>query len=305
LRSRKVNEMRHGVILLPEQRWARARQRWVSAERLGFHHAWMYDHLVWRWFRDKPWFAPIPTLTAAAAATTRIMLGTLVANPTIRHPVSFAKDIMTLDDISDGRVICGIGTGAPGYDDEVLGAAPLTTRERADRFAEFVELTDQVLRQSKADYQGKYYKVSGAHLHPGCVQRPRVPLAVAATGPRGIRMAARFADIWVTTAWPGHGEPVRYDSVVPVIAAQSAQLEEACAAIGRDPATVRRMVVTGALIGGVLESVETYLDACGMFGAIGITDLVIHWPRADFPYQASMDVLEDLASTVLSRAAAQ
>lgn len=291
--------MRHGVIILPEQRWSVGRERWLAAERLGFHHAWIYDHLVWRWFLDKPWYAMVPTLTAVAAATTRIALGTLIASPSIRHPVSFAKDIMTLDDISDGRIICGIGAGAGGRDDEVLGRRSLAPPDRADRFAEFVELTDQLLRNPVTDHQGKYYTVTGAHLHPGCVQRPRVPVAVGATGPRGIRLAARYADIWVTTAWAGHGEPVRYDRVVPVIAAQSAALDAACAAVGRDPATVRRLVVTGAMIDGVLSSVESYRDACGLFGAIGITDIVIHWPRENFPYQASMDVVEDIAATVL------
>lgn len=296
--------MRHGVILLPEQRWATARERWMHVERLGFDHAWMYDHLVWRWFRDKPWFSLMPTLTAAATVTSRMRIGTMVASPGNRHPVSFAKDLMTLDDISGGRVIAGIGAGAGGFDDEVLGQPALSKRERAGRFAEFVELTDRLLTQPETDYRGSYFTTKGARLHPGCVQRPRVPLAVAALGPRGIRLASRHADIWVTIAWPGHGEPYRYEEAVPVIRDQSALLEKECAAIGRDPATIRRLVVTGARIEGVTESVETYRDACGRFGEVGVTDLVVHWPRPDFPYQGSVDVLEDIAASVLSSGAA-
>nr|WP_079083495.1 LLM class flavin-dependent oxidoreductase [Streptomyces antibioticus] len=292
--------MRHGVMILPEQRWSISREKWVKAEQLGFDHAWTYDHLNWRWFRDKPWFATMPTLTAAALATTRLQIGTMVASPGIRHPVSFAKEVMTLDDLSDGRFLCGIGAGAGGFDDQLLGVQPLSPAARADRFAEFVTLTDRLLRDPVTSYAGEYFVTSEAHVHPGCVQRPRVPLAVAATGPRGIRLAARHADIWVTIAWPGHGEPVRYDKALPVLREQSDLLERECAALGRDPATVRRLVVTGAMIDGVLESAETYRDACGVFDAIGITDVVVHWPRPDFPYEGDPDVLEDIAASVLS-----
>jgi alkanesulfonate monooxygenase SsuD/methylene tetrahydromethanopterin reductase-like flavin-dependent oxidoreductase (luciferase family) len=289
-------------MILPEERWATAREKWVRAESLGFDHAWMYDHLSWRWFRDRPWFSLMPTLTAAAVATSRLRIGTMVASPGNRHPVPFVKDLMTLDDISGGRIIAGIGAGAGGFDDEVLGRTALSTKERGERLREFVELTDQLLTQPVTDYAGRYFTTTGARVNPGCVQRPRLPLAVAALGPRGIRLAAEHADIWVTIAWPGHGEPRRYEQAVPVIREQTAVLEKECAAIGRDPATVRRLVVTGARIEGVTESVETYRDACGLFEEVGVTDIVNHWPRPDFPYQGSVSVLEDIAASVLTPA---
>lgn len=91
--------MRHGIVLLPEQRWSAARDRWRRAEELGFDHAWTYDHLMWRWLRDETWFGCLPTLTAAAGVTSKMRLGSLVATPTFRHPVPFAKELMTLDDI--------------------------------------------------------------------------------------------------------------------------------------------------------------------------------------------------------------
>ena len=73
--------MRLGVLILPEERWSTARDRWRAAEELGFHHAWTYDHLTWRRFRDKTWFGAVPTLAAAAETTSRLRLGTLVASP--------------------------------------------------------------------------------------------------------------------------------------------------------------------------------------------------------------------------------
>ena len=76
-------------------------------EDRGFAHGWTYDHLAWRDLAEQDWFGTIPTLTAAATVTTRLRLGTWVTSPNFRHPVTLAKDLMTLDDISGGRVIAG------------------------------------------------------------------------------------------------------------------------------------------------------------------------------------------------------
>ncbi|MFJ3970283.1 LLM class flavin-dependent oxidoreductase [Streptomyces parvus] len=295
-----MSGLRHGVVLLPEHRWARARELWARAEALGFDHAWTYDHLTWRTLRDKPWFGTVPTLTAAATATSRIRLGTLVASPAFRHPVTFAKELTALDDISGGRLVCGLGAGAGGHDEEVLGSKPPSPAQRAERFEEFVELTDLLLRSPVTDYTGRYFTAVDAHTVPGSVQQPRVPFALAATGPRGMRLAARYADVWVTAGQPGWGRPARYDRAVTQLAGQVRAMEEACAAIGRDPSTLRRLVVTGAMIRDVSDSASAYQDACGLFEAAGFTDVVIHWPRDGFPYQGRIEVLEDIAHTVLA-----
>src|SRR3954470_1451698 len=100
--------MRYGVVILPTLRWTVARDLWLRAERLGFHTGWTYDHLTWRDLRDGPWFSAVPLLSAVAAVTSTIRIGTLVASPNFRHPVPFAKELMTLDDVSAGRVTLGI-----------------------------------------------------------------------------------------------------------------------------------------------------------------------------------------------------
>ncbi|NHC16650.1 LLM class flavin-dependent oxidoreductase, partial [Motilibacter deserti] len=91
--------MRVGVVLLPEFRWSEAEPLWRRAEELGFDSAWTYDHMSWRSFRDSTWMAAVPTLTAAACVASRIRLGTLVASPNFRHPATFAKDLVALDDV--------------------------------------------------------------------------------------------------------------------------------------------------------------------------------------------------------------
>lgn len=203
--------LRLSTVILPVRPWhAGGRDQWVRAERLGFHTAYTYDHLTWRSFRDLPWFGAIPTLTAAAAATEKLRLGTLVTSPNFRHPVTLAKELMSLDDISGGRFTLGIGAGGNGFDATALGQDPWSPRERADRFAEFVPLLDRLLTEAAVSERGSFYSADEARNIPGCVQQPRLPFAVAANGPRGLKLAAAHGQAWVTT-----GDPKLFEEGTP------------------------------------------------------------------------------------------
>ena len=136
--------MRFGITILPEHRWADAEPLWRRSEELGFDHAWTYDHLTWGGLPDSPWYGTVSTLTAAAMVTERIRLGTFVTSPNYRHPVTFLRDLLSLEDISGGRILCGIGTGGD-LDSRILGGEPLTPRQRVDRLDEFTGLLDRLL----------------------------------------------------------------------------------------------------------------------------------------------------------------
>ena len=290
-----VGGVRLGVLILPEHRWADAAPMWQQAEAMGFDHAWTYDHLAWRTLRDSPWFAAVPTLTAAALATSTIRLGTLVASPNFRHPVTFARELITLDDVSGGRLTVGIGAGGEGWDATILGQTAWSPRERADRFEEFVTLLDRVLRGPSTTYAGRHYSAEAAPNQPGCVQQPRVPLALAATGPRGMRLAVAQADVWVTNGDRNHtGEPLRAAAGADLVRTQMARLDDACAAAGRDPATLDRLVCTGARLDAGLGSLAEWHDTRDAYAAVGVTDLVVHWPRPTDPYQGDPSILEHL-----------
>jgi alkanesulfonate monooxygenase SsuD/methylene tetrahydromethanopterin reductase-like flavin-dependent oxidoreductase (luciferase family) len=272
-----------GVLILPDDRWAVTRERWRAAEQLGFHHAWTYDHLTWRELRERPWFGAIPTLTAAATLTSRIRLGTLVASPNFRHPVPFAKELMSLDDVSNGRITAGLGAGGSGFDASALGQQPWGARERADRFEEFVGLLDRLLRQPRTTHRGRFYSADSARAIPGCVQQPRLPFAIAATGPRGMRLAARLADTWVTVDGRGAGPE------------QLAQLDQACREAGRVPSSLRRLALLG-FRERPLDSIEAFRDAAGRYREMGFTDLVVHWPRSTEPLAGDPTVLRELSA---------
>jgi alkanesulfonate monooxygenase SsuD/methylene tetrahydromethanopterin reductase-like flavin-dependent oxidoreductase (luciferase family) len=276
--------VRVGVVILPEHPWSSAREYWRRAEDLGFDHAWTYDHLAWRSLRDRTWFGAIPTLTAAAVVTDRIRLGPLVASPNFRHPVPFAKELISVDDVSGGRLTLGLGSGGTGWDATVLGHSPWPASERADRFAEFVELTDRLLREPETTYSGRFYAADGARTYPGCVQRPRVPFAIAATGKRAMRLAARYADTWVTTGDRTSETALPAADGAAVVRTQMDALDDACAAIGRDPSTLGRLVLTGLRLYPGIGSAAELDDTIGHYAAVGVTDYVVHWPRADDPY---------------------
>ena len=290
--------LRLSTVILPYLRWHEGgRDMWQRAEQLGFHTAFTYDHLSWRTFRDGPWFGAVPTLTAAAAVTDRIRLGTLVTSPNFRHPVTLAKELISLDDISGGRLTLGVGAGGTGFDATALGQEPWTPRERADRLAEFVPLLDRLLTEDSVSYEGDHYSAHEARNIPGCVQRPRLPFAVAATGPRGMRLAARYGQAWVTTGDPKLFESGTPEQSVQAIRGQIDKLADSAAAVGRDAARLDKILLTGFTPdrGRPLESLDAFVDFAGRHSELGVTDLVIHWPIPDSDFAADEKVFERIA----------
>jgi alkanesulfonate monooxygenase SsuD/methylene tetrahydromethanopterin reductase-like flavin-dependent oxidoreductase (luciferase family) len=286
--SRVTDEgLRHGIAILPEAPWREMGPRWRAAEDLGFDHAWTYDHLVWAGLPESAWFAAVPTLAAAAGVTSSIGLGTFVSSPNYRHPYTFARDVLTLDDISGGRFLCGLGTGGD-LDARILGEER-TLGERVARFHEFVPLLDRLLREDHVDHDGDWYVVRDARTLPGPV-RHRVPLLVAANGPRSLRLAARLGDGWVTTGRDGDDLDGWFDDVGSL----AGHYEEACAGAGRAPG--RRILLLDAAPRYALESAGLHAEMSGRAAELGFTDVVTHWPRPEGPYAGDEAVLEEVAA---------
>ena len=297
-----ATSLRLSTVLLPIRRWNDGgRELWQRAEELGFHSAYTYDHLSWRTFRDGPWFGALPTLTAAASATSRMRLGTLVTSPNFRHPVTLAKELISLDDVSGGRVTLGIGAGGVGFDATALGQEPWTPRERADRFGEFVPLLDRLLSEDVVSHDGRFYSATEVRNIPGCLQRPRLPFAVAATGPRGMRLAARHGQAWVTTGDPKLFETGTPEQSLAAIRGQIARLGEACAEQGRDAGELGRTLLTGFTPDRPLESLDAFVDFAGAHAELGIDEIVVHWPIADSFFAADEKVFERIATEALDQ----
>jgi alkanesulfonate monooxygenase SsuD/methylene tetrahydromethanopterin reductase-like flavin-dependent oxidoreductase (luciferase family) len=218
----------------PPLRWGTVVDWATRAERLGFESVWLADHLFWdlSGYGGSPdrvaSFAPLPALAALARRTTSVRLGTLVLCNPLRPPAVLAKALATLDVVSGGRLIAGLGAGWYEPEFEAAGVPFEPPRERLAHLAEAIT----VLRRM---FAGE----GDAPFLPLPLQRPRPPIWVGGRGDALLRLVARHADgfntVWVYT-------PVAYRERLAV-------LEAACERIGRDPTTVTRSLGLYALVG--------------------------------------------------------
>jgi alkanesulfonate monooxygenase SsuD/methylene tetrahydromethanopterin reductase-like flavin-dependent oxidoreductase (luciferase family) len=293
--------MRFGVLMLPLDPWPATVARARVIEALGYDHLWTYDHLTWRRYRDHAWHAALPWLTGMATATSTIGLGTMVASPNFRHPVTLAKEAITIDHIAGGRLTLGIGAGGVGFDATVFGAEPLSTKQLLDRFGEFTELLDRLFREHTVSYEGTYFTAHEAQTLPAPPDQPRPRVAIAGGGKRALGLVAQYADAWIT-----YGDTSRRDLTEAgteiIVAAQVQRFEDACAAIGRDPLDVPRIYLIGNTEARPLASVQAFDDFAGRYDELGFTDLVFHHPRPDDPiWNEPEAIVEQIATEVIPR----
>lgn len=259
--------------------WAELVERFVLADELGFDHAWLVDHLM---PTDPPYdrsaFEAWTSLAALAALTRRIRLGVLVSSNTFRHPSLLAKQAVTVDHISGGRLILGVGTGWFADEHHRFGIEFPAAPERVERLEEALEVLNHLASGSPATHQGRHYRLENAQSLPTSVQRPAIPILVAAHRPRMLRLAARHADIWDT--FPSI-DGTATEGVASDLAERVAIFEAACRDAGRDPATVRRSVWVGS---EPMGSQAAYVGFVERHRSLGFTDLMTalpprqHWP---------------------------
>jgi alkanesulfonate monooxygenase SsuD/methylene tetrahydromethanopterin reductase-like flavin-dependent oxidoreductase (luciferase family) len=282
--------LRFGLFMSqPGKSWAQILGEFQMAESLGFDHAWLVDHLV---DTDGPpeigclegW----TLLSAIAASTTRIRLGVLVSSNTFRNPALLLKEAVTVDHVSRGRVILGLGTGWHEDEHRRYGIDLPAPGERVDRFEEAVQLITSLMAHERTTFNGRYYRLDDAWLQPPPIQQPRIPILIAAHRPRMLRIAARYADQWDTfAAIPGTAT----EGVEADIADRISRLDDACREIGRDPTEIRRSTWATR---EVLRSSDAYVDFVRRHHALGFTDFTTVLPA---PEHAS--VLQTVAAEII------
>jgi probable F420-dependent oxidoreductase len=256
----------------------------ADAEAAGLDSLWVYDHLLameeegavsGQW---EAW----TLLSALAAVTSAPRLGTLVSCTSFRHPPLLAKMAHTLQELSGGRLTLGLGAGWHRPEYRAFG---YPFDHRVSRFAEAIEIIATLLRDGRATFSGDYYTVEDCVLLPPLSGGPvRTPILVGCGGgERMLRLTAHWADSW-NTAWYGLPNE-RFTEL-------RGKLHAACAAEGRDPATVD--VTVGFLIGGRERPGRVEVDAAAIADALaawereGVAELVC-WP--DPTGTASVEVL--------------
>lgn len=248
--------------------WSQVRDEFTMAEELGFDHAWLVDHLLdTDGPPERPCLEAWTLLAAIAASTSRIRIGVLVSSNTFRHPSLLAKEAVTVDQVSGGRLILGLGTGWHVDEHRRYGFDLPPAVERVDRFEEAVEVLVRLQQEPRLTFHGRFYHAEDAVFEPRPVQQPRIPLLIAAHRPRMIRIAARWADQWDTfPELPGTAT----DGVTSTVAERMAMLDAACETVGRDPATIRRSVWVGP---EALADEAAYAAFARRHLALGFTDI--------------------------------
>jgi alkanesulfonate monooxygenase SsuD/methylene tetrahydromethanopterin reductase-like flavin-dependent oxidoreductase (luciferase family) len=267
--------LRVGVLVVQNLPWPRWRERVLEVEALGYDGVYVWDHLVHRTQEPSdPLFDGLTVLAAAAEFTSRVRLGTLVASPTIRHPLLLAKQAMTLDNVSGGRLELGIGAAGVLLDYEVLGLEPWSKAEQVERFRSTVELVDGALR-GETTYSGAYGSGAGVTTAPGSVQSPRLPLTLAAHGPKTLAIAGRYADCWNTVTT----RDLPPEQVLALVVSRTRLLDRAALEAGRDPASIRRSVLIGSNDWPALASAGAFREAVLRYREVGVTEVVLVHPN--------------------------
>ncbi|HEY6310448.1 MAG TPA: LLM class flavin-dependent oxidoreductase [Streptosporangiaceae bacterium] len=223
---------------------------WQQADEVPeIEHAWLWDHMLpLSGPKDGPCFEGWTLLTALAAQTQRLRLGLLVTNNQIRQPAVLGKIATTVDVISAGRLVLGLGAGGtlpagtprtpdqhPGLAEYLGYGLPVTTpAEGLGRLAETITIVRQMFTREVFDFTGRYYSLTGTRNAPKPVQPGGPPVLVGGTGTRMLRLVADHADIW-NVPGPPH-------ATLEFLADRNAVLDQQCAAVGRDPASVLRSV---------------------------------------------------------------
>jgi len=276
-------------------RWTEIRDLAVRAEELGFDTVWTADELLWRApdGETQGWWECVAMTGAVAAATTRVKVGTWVLSALHRNPGITAKAIETLDEISGGRFIAGLGSGHAGRQAHAFG---LPEDHVFGRFEEAVEIIVPLLRGGHADFEGTFHAARDLEQRPVGPRPGRIPLMLGAKGPKMLQLAVRHADTW---SWY-----VEERSDVSEFRPRLEALVAACEAAGRDPATIGRsagIVVEPTPVTGAAEAIgvpvrgspEEIADAIRTFDAAGYTQVeMLLWPPTIAALDAMAPVLE-------------
>lgn len=279
--------MRVGVQLPEVERivtWAEMREIAITAEAVGFDSIWVGDHLLYRSEEETkgPWEA-WSMLAAIAAVTDRVQIGPLVASTSFHSPAMLAKKAATVDEISGGRLILGLGAGWNRIEYDAYG---FPFDHRASRFEEAFTIIRTLLSTGFIDFEGEYYTLRDCELVPPA-RAGGIPLMIGSEGPRVLRATLPHVDSW--NAWHAW-----YDNSVEGAAELLAKIDGACAAADRDPSTLERTLAvfvrtpggstdlrqgspgrkTSMAVGGSQEDVAQHLAGLAALG-VGHVQLVV------------------------------
>jgi probable F420-dependent oxidoreductase len=296
-------------IQLPEVervvRWPEYVAMARAAEAVGFDTLWLGDHLLYHWPGREPrgpW--EVWTMLAAlAASTSRIRLGPLVAATAFHAPAMLAKLAATVDEVSGGRLVLGLGAG---WNETEFAAFGFPFDHRIDRFEEAFTIIRTLLRDGAIDFEGRYYQARDCELRPRPARPGGPPILIGSSGPRMLRITMPHADAWNVWYADIGNSPA---GLPPYLE----RLDEACREVGRDPATVERSAAVqvslprgrgrrggsgkGANLPSLAGSTDQIAEGLRAYARLGIAEVQLVVDPIDLgSIEALAAVLEDLDS---------
>ena len=277
-------DLRFQLAILPNTSWEEFIRRFQEAEALGFDLAGTGDHFTDWSNPSSPWFEMWTVMAAVAARTSTLRIGPTVAQMPLRNPAMFAREALTVDHISNGRLELGLGIGLtidPSY--EIMGIPNWSNKERVKRFAEYVEIVDKMLSSEITDYQGEFYQVNNAIMNPRPVQKPRPPITIAAMGPIMLKITAQYADTWNSLSFE-----LEFEKQLEQTRDRIATINEHCKNLDRDPGSLRHsywmLDMNARTSGGFInywQSEEAFAEMVREFTALGISDISVYYPLVE------------------------
>ena len=281
--------------------------RWADSS--GFHGIWYADHYMPNTGTEEVSTGPVyecwSMLPAIAAVTERIRLGPLVAPTSVHHPALLANRAATIDLISGGRFVLGIGAGWQINEHHAYGIELEAPKERVDRFEEGIQIVRSLLGEERTTFEGSVYTITDAPSEPKPVQSP-LPILVGTSSPRMLRITARHADEWNTWGTPAMAGSAR------------ASYQKACESVGRDPASmwtsVQALVVLSddqatiekarsgpmaprTICGGAAELVDTV----GEYAALGFDEYILPDWNHGRTLEPRLEALERIQTEVFAQ----
>lgn len=235
MKNTPTRQMKVGLQLPEVERfvpWPELREMAETAEAVGFDSLWVGDHLLYRSTGGTtgPWEA-WSVLAAIAAVTDRVQIGPLVAATSFHNPAMLAKKAATVDEISDGRLILGLGAGWNRIEYDAYG---FPFDHRASRFEEAFTIIRTLLSDGVIDFEGEYYTLRDCELAPPA-RSGGIPLMIGSEGPRVLRSTLPHVDMW-------NGWHAWYGNTPAGAAEMLSAVDKACLEVGRTPAAVQRTV---------------------------------------------------------------
>jgi alkanesulfonate monooxygenase SsuD/methylene tetrahydromethanopterin reductase-like flavin-dependent oxidoreductase (luciferase family) len=259
--------------------WPQVVDCWQMAEELGFDSVWLFDHFMALYGDpDGPCLETSTLLSALAVKTSRVKIGVLVYGNTHRHPAILAKEIVTVDHVSMGRAILGIGAGWNAREHAAYSIPFPSPGDRVEMLDESLQIMQSLFTERRTTFQGQHYRLDDAPFNPKPLQE-KLPVLIGGERPKMLRVVARHADFWDTSR-PPEG-----------IQQGLADIAARCREIGRSPDAIQ---VSSSFGADRLEDVQGFAELVRTYRAAGTSQFLFDFPISAEGLDAARRVATDL-----------